>query len=131
VGGDFLKGIFYSTLFNTASPASPSSVAEDAGIESRTVATLALACRRSNHLARSHPQLGRSHSLEIASFVVFALLNPTGFYVYCRLIFLSFKIISFYRNKSAVEVNRLVAFRDGLQRLEGGVANLKGKGCYV
>jgi hypothetical protein len=31
-------------------------VSEDAGIEPRTVATLALTARRSNHLARSHPQ---------------------------------------------------------------------------
>jgi hypothetical protein len=30
-------------------------VSEDAGIESRTVATTALAVRRSNHSARSHP----------------------------------------------------------------------------
>jgi hypothetical protein len=34
-----------------------SSVSEDAGIEPRTGATLALAARRSNHSARSHPQL--------------------------------------------------------------------------
>ncbi len=31
---------------------------EDAGIEPRTVATLALTARRSNHLARSYPPLG-------------------------------------------------------------------------
>jgi hypothetical protein len=34
---------------------SDSDVSEDAGIESRTVATMALAVRRSNHSARSHP----------------------------------------------------------------------------
>ncbi len=34
---------------------SDSTVSEDAGIEPRTVATLALTARRSNHLARSHP----------------------------------------------------------------------------
>ncbi len=33
-------------------------VSEDAGIEPMTVATLALTARRSNHLARSHSQLG-------------------------------------------------------------------------
>ncbi len=38
-----------------------STVSEDAGIESRIVATLALTVRRSNHLARSHPQSARSH----------------------------------------------------------------------
>jgi hypothetical protein len=38
-------------------PPSDSTVSEDAGIEPRTVATLALTVRRSNHLARSHPQL--------------------------------------------------------------------------
>ncbi len=32
-----------------------SNVSEDAGIERRTVATLALTARRSNHSARSHP----------------------------------------------------------------------------
>jgi hypothetical protein len=34
--------------------ASDSTVSEDAGIEHRTAATLALTVRRSNHLARSH-----------------------------------------------------------------------------
>ncbi len=34
-----------------------SAVSEDAGIEPRTVATSALAVRRSNHSARSHPQI--------------------------------------------------------------------------
>ncbi len=34
---------------------------EDAGIEPRTGATTALAVRRSNHSARSHPQSARSH----------------------------------------------------------------------
>jgi hypothetical protein len=37
---------------------SDSTVSEDAGIWFRTVATLALAVGRSNHWARSHPQLG-------------------------------------------------------------------------
>ncbi len=31
-------------------------MSEDAGIEPRTIATLALAVRRSHHSARSHPQ---------------------------------------------------------------------------
>jgi hypothetical protein len=37
---------------------SDSTVSEDALIELRTLATLALAVRRSNHSASSHPQLG-------------------------------------------------------------------------
>ncbi len=41
--------LLYSTLFI---------VLENAGIEPRTVATLALAVRRSNHSAKSHPLLG-------------------------------------------------------------------------
>jgi hypothetical protein len=36
---------------------SDSTVSEDAGIEPRTVATTALAVRRSNHSARSHPDI--------------------------------------------------------------------------
>ena len=41
---------------------SDSTVSEDAGIEPRTVATTALAVRRSNHLARSHPQMEKIYS---------------------------------------------------------------------
>jgi hypothetical protein len=37
---------------------SDSTVSEDAGIETRTVATLALTATRSNHSVRSRPQLG-------------------------------------------------------------------------
>jgi hypothetical protein len=40
---------------------SNSTVSEDSGIVPRTVATTALAVRRSNHSARSHPQSARSH----------------------------------------------------------------------
>jgi hypothetical protein len=40
---------------------SDSTVPTDAGIEPRTAAIGALAVRRSNHLARSHPHLARSH----------------------------------------------------------------------
>jgi hypothetical protein len=40
---------------------SDSTVSEDARIEPKTVATLALTAGRSNHLARSHPHLARSH----------------------------------------------------------------------
>jgi hypothetical protein len=40
---------------------SDSTVSEDAGLKPRTVATTALAVRRSNHSARSHPQSARSH----------------------------------------------------------------------
>jgi hypothetical protein len=36
---------------------SDSTESEDAGIEPRTVAIIALAVRRSNHLAKSYPQL--------------------------------------------------------------------------
>ncbi len=38
-----------------------STVSEDAGIEPRTVATFALACRHSNNTARSHSHSARSH----------------------------------------------------------------------
>ncbi len=41
---------------------SGSTVSEDAGIEPRTAATSALAVRRSNHSARSLPQLDLIHS---------------------------------------------------------------------
>ncbi len=42
---------------------SDSTVSKDAGIEPRTVASTALAVRRSNHSARSHPPSARSHPL--------------------------------------------------------------------
>jgi hypothetical protein len=42
-------------------PPSDSNVSEDAEIEHRTVATFALAARRSNHWGRSHPHSARSH----------------------------------------------------------------------
>jgi hypothetical protein len=59
--GDFWIFCFvlYSTLLHL--PPSDTTVSEDAGIEPRTVATLALAVRRSNHSARSRPQSARSH----------------------------------------------------------------------
>ncbi len=48
-----------------------STVSEDAGIDPRTVATLALTARRSYHLARSHPQLGyRSHPIAMAKLLL-------------------------------------------------------------
>jgi hypothetical protein len=52
----FLSGVLYSTLFYTASSAAPQipDSSEDAGIEPRIVANLALAVRRSNNSARSH-----------------------------------------------------------------------------
>ncbi len=40
---------------------SDSTVSEDAGMEPKNVATLALAVRRSKHSARFHPQLARYH----------------------------------------------------------------------
>ncbi len=54
---------FSSTLFNTASSATPQSqlCREDAGIEPRTVVIFAFAVRHTNHSARSHPQSARSH----------------------------------------------------------------------
>jgi hypothetical protein len=45
----------YSILLHLGRP-SDSIVSEDAGTKARTVATLALAIKRSNHSARSHPQ---------------------------------------------------------------------------
>jgi len=44
---------------------SDSTVSEDAGIEPRTVANTALAVRRSNHSAKSHPQTTKSHPLRL------------------------------------------------------------------
>jgi hypothetical protein len=46
---------FVCTLFNTASSAAPQiTVSEDSGIEPSTVATFAIAVRRSNHSVKSH-----------------------------------------------------------------------------
>ncbi len=64
----FLRGIFgffsfyerYPSLHNLRP--SDSTVLEDAGIEARTVATLALTARRSNHAARSQPLLDIIHT---------------------------------------------------------------------
>ncbi len=41
-------------------------MSEDAGMEPRTVAALALAARRYNHLVRSHPQLGLISFIKLA-----------------------------------------------------------------
>jgi hypothetical protein len=61
----FFRGIFYSFSYNIQHcficRPSDSTVPTDAGIEPRTVATCALAVRRSNHYARSHPHYARSH----------------------------------------------------------------------
>jgi hypothetical protein len=56
--GNFSRFLVYVHLFNAASSAAPSefTLSEDAGIEPRTVATLALTARRSNLSTRSHPQ---------------------------------------------------------------------------
>jgi hypothetical protein len=62
--GDFLRFFFLCTVYSILLHLPPDSfVSEDAGIEPRTVATSALAARRSNHSARSHPQSARSHPL--------------------------------------------------------------------
>jgi hypothetical protein len=53
------RGIFwFFIMYNTVSSAAPQiPVSLDAGIEPRTVATTALTVRRSNHSAKSHPQI--------------------------------------------------------------------------
>jgi hypothetical protein len=54
-GSFWIFYVLYSTLLNHHRPLD-FSVSEDAGIEPRIVATLALAIRHSNHSARSYPQ---------------------------------------------------------------------------
>ncbi len=58
--GDFFC-IFHCFIQHTYICHSWKSLSEDAGIKQRTIATLALAVRRSNHSARSHPLAARSH----------------------------------------------------------------------
>jgi hypothetical protein len=58
--GILLDFFFLCTILHTASSADPQIpsdyiMSEDAGIEPRTGATSALAVKRSNHSARSHP----------------------------------------------------------------------------
>jgi hypothetical protein len=53
--GDILDFFMYDIQHCFICRPSDSTVSEDAGIEPRTVATTALAVRRSNHSARSHP----------------------------------------------------------------------------
>jgi hypothetical protein len=59
--GGFFNFLFiyvrYSTLLHL--PPLRSTVSEDAGIRLRTVASLALTVRRSNHSAKSHPHSAR------------------------------------------------------------------------
>jgi hypothetical protein len=64
-GGDFFN--FFSSYYIQhcfICRPSDSTVLTDAGIEHRTVATSALAVRRSNHLARSHPGMYLPAQLE-------------------------------------------------------------------
>ncbi len=60
---DFLSMYFIQHCF-ICRP-SDSLVSADAGIEPRTVATSALAVRRSSHSARSHPHSATSHNIII------------------------------------------------------------------
>ncbi len=55
---------------------SDSTVSEDAGIEPRTVATAALAVRRSSHSATSHPLSETSHPLSETSHPLSATSHP-------------------------------------------------------
>jgi hypothetical protein len=78
----------YCTVFNTASSAAPQIPdSEDAGIEPMTVATSAMAVRRSNHSARSHPFLEiyvhfhktcQEKDIKIPETYVFEQLVPVG-----------------------------------------------------
>jgi hypothetical protein len=60
--GDFMDFFFLFKSINTAASAAPQIplYSEDAGIEPRTLATLLLTARRSNHSAKSHPVVGCS-----------------------------------------------------------------------
>ncbi len=60
--GDFYSFCSYNIQHCFICRPSDSTVPTDAGIEPRTVATGALAVRRSNHQARSHPPLGQISS---------------------------------------------------------------------
>ncbi len=56
----FLSTVLYSRLLHLPAPHIPP-VSEDTGIKPRAVATTALAVRRSNHSAKSHLHLTKSH----------------------------------------------------------------------
>ncbi len=72
----FYKGDFLDFFFFICRP-SDSTVLEDAGIESRTVATLALtARRRSNHSARSYTEVYQL-CCEITNFLTLQIEMPT------------------------------------------------------
>ncbi len=71
----FILSLLYSTPFHFICRRSDSPVSEDAGIEPRTVATLALAVRRSNHSARSHPQIRLDL---IQTFPQFSIITQAG-----------------------------------------------------
>ncbi len=64
---DLFKGDFFQYFIQHCFICSPpdSTVSNDAGIEPRTVATTALAVRRSKHTAKSHPKTAKSHPLRL------------------------------------------------------------------
>ncbi len=65
--GDFFEFFSYCIQHCFICRPSDSTVPLDAGIEPRTVATDALAVRRPNHQARSHPHQARSHPQQARS----------------------------------------------------------------
>ncbi len=58
IKGDVWIFGFFHFMYDIQHCPSDSTVSEDAGIEPRTVATTALAVRRSNHSVRPHPRFG-------------------------------------------------------------------------
>ncbi len=64
-------GFFLCSIFNTASSAAPQILlSEEAGIEPRTVATTALAVRRSNHSANKSDITWQDFVTQLISFLL-------------------------------------------------------------